>query len=271
MGKIRKDITGERYGMLVVIGLHETEKNNGRFWDCRCDCGNIKTIRRCNLTSGSSTSCGCRKNEIRRKELTTHGKTDTRLYVVWKGMKRRCFGKTHKNYEHYGGRGITVCDEWLGKNGFQNFYDWAMANGYDENAPVGKCTLDRINVNGNYEPSNCRWVEQSVQTRNKRNNHYITYNGQTKTITEWCKEYHICRKTISDYESKYGNEELALEYALKNRRYHRITYKGKTQTVSAWERELGFTHGFLSSRMREQNLTFEQAISYPLHFRRKEV
>ena len=120
---------------------------------------------------------------------TTHGKTGTRIHNEWRSMKRRCYSKEQKGYKDYGGRGITVCDEWL--HDFQAFYDWAMANGYDDNL-----TLDRIDSNGNYEPSNCRWVSQKVQQNNRRNNHYITYNGKTQTAKQWAEELNINYSTI---------------------------------------------------------------------------
>ena len=94
-----------------------------------------------------------------------HGKTNTRLFNVWRGMKRRCHSTSDKNYDIYGGRGIAVCDEW--RNNFQAFYDWAMANGYDENAPTGQCTIDRVDNDKGYSPDNCRWVDMKVQNNNK--------------------------------------------------------------------------------------------------------
>ena len=111
-----------------------------------------------------------------------HGKTNTRLYQIWRGIKKRCYVPTHKYYKHYGGRGIIVCDEW--KNNFMNFYDWAVRNNYNE-----KLTIDRIDVNGNYEPNNCRWITQSEQLKNKTNNVYISYKGRTQTMSDWAKEF----------------------------------------------------------------------------------
>jgi len=101
-----------------------------------------------------------------------------KLHPIWRGMKARCYNPKALKYKHYGARGIEICDEW--RNSYQKFYDWAINNGYVEGL-----TLDRINVNGNYEPTNCRWVTKTIQNRNKRNNRYLTYNGETKTICEW--------------------------------------------------------------------------------------
>lgn len=119
----------------------------------------------------------------------SHGKTGTKIYYTYNNMINRCYRETTPNYYNYGGRGITVCEEW--KNDFEVFYEWAINNGYSE-----KLTLDRIDVNGNYEPSNCRWVTMECQENNRSNNHLITYNGETKTIAEWSKERNIKYATL---------------------------------------------------------------------------
>lgn len=127
----------------------------------------------------------------------SHGKTGTRIYSIYVNMKNRCYYTNNKRYQNYGGRGIEVCDEWL--NHFQAFYDWAMSHGYSDNL-----TLDRINVDGNYEPSNCRWVTLKEQENNRSNNHLITYNGKTQTLAQWCKERNIKYATLERRLNKYG-------------------------------------------------------------------
>jgi hypothetical protein len=117
------------------------------------------------LREGSIKSCGCLEKENRLEANTTHGGASTRLYGVWLGIRKRCFNVNEPAYPNYGGRGITVCSEW---NDYSKFREWALKSGYDKNAPRGKCTLDRINVDGNYEPSNCRWVDMKVQRQNQR-------------------------------------------------------------------------------------------------------
>lgn len=166
------DLTGQRFGRLVVIKRAYFKKGK-TYWICRCDCGNEKTVSRTHLLSGKTSSCGCYKRECiignlqeHMSGFTMHGKSKTRLYKVWVNMHSRCNCETCDSYKYYGERGITVCDEW---STFPPFYEWAMANGYDPDAPYGKCTIDRIDVNGNYEPSNCRWVDMKVQASNKRN------------------------------------------------------------------------------------------------------
>ena len=125
----------------------------------------------------------------------THGISKSRLYEIWHGIKKRCYCKTDRNYIRYGARGIIMCDEW--KNDVLAFKNWATENGYDENAPRGQCTIDRIDVNGNYEPSNCRWVNSKEQAYNRRNNRNITYNGKTMSICQWADYLSIPRSTFN--------------------------------------------------------------------------
>lgn len=198
------DLTGQRFGMWTVIQRAETSKAGQTRWLCRCDCGTAKAVQGCHLRGGKSICCGCENNkrlsEWNRTAKRKHGgaihSNRDRLYAIWSSAKGRCFTKTDKQYKNYGARGITVCDEWLGENGYENFRTWAYANGYDENAPRSKCTLDRIDVNGNYEPSNCRFADAVVQCNNKRNNHWLEYNGERHTVSEWSRIVGLTERQI---------------------------------------------------------------------------
>lgn len=181
------DLTGQVYERLTVIKRVDDyiSPSGSRKvqWLCKCKCGKDVIVTGNNLKNGNSKSCGCYNRELLFKINSIHNASNTRLYHIWTCMKDRCYNPQNKKYKDYGGRGITVCNEWI--NDFESFSNWAYDNGYVENASRGECTIDRIDVNGDYCKDNCRWVSQKVQTNNKRNNHYITYNGETHTITEW--------------------------------------------------------------------------------------
>lgn len=146
--------------------------------------------------------------------------TDRRLWGVWTNMRSRCRDDYHKSYASYGGRGIKVCDEWA--NDFQAFAEWAYANGYDKDASYMKCTLDRIDPEGNYEPSNCRWADMKTQCRNRRNNTTLTYKGETKCVAEWSEERHIPFDTITRRLKLGWSVEDALTKPVKKQKNNRV-------------------------------------------------
>ena len=155
------NLTGQRFGRLTVIERAENNKCGNTMWLCKCDCGNTTIAQGTHLKSHHTQSCGCFQKDI----STKHHQSHSRLYYVWRSMKYRCYNKNHKNYKDYGGRGISIDPRW---KDFAAFRDWAMANGYDETAPYGQCTIDRIDTNGNYCPENCRWTDMKTQRQNQR-------------------------------------------------------------------------------------------------------
>lgn len=147
--------------------------------------------------SGEVKSCGCLRRDVSTNRHLTHGLSHHPLFRVWWSMLERCYSESNKSFCDYGGRGIFVCDEW--KDDFKTFYDWAIGNGYKDGL-----SIDRIDNDGNYEPSNCRWVEKITQNNNKRNNKFITYHGKTQSVAEWSRELNIPYRTLLSRINSYG-------------------------------------------------------------------
>ena len=165
-----KDRTGERFGNLVALKIDYERSSKGKvFWVCKCDCGKTTSVLSSSLANGNTRSCGCLQKRAAAetgKHTATHHKSKTRLYRVWRGIKSRGFNSNDSHYAYYGGRGIQMCEEW--RDSYESFEEWAMQNGYKPDAQFGECTIDRVNVDGNYEPSNCRWVDLRMQASNRR-------------------------------------------------------------------------------------------------------
>lgn len=204
------NMVGERYGKLTVQRMVERNIKEKVYWVCSCDCGGERITNRDMLIRGKATDCGCMKPYSYRKDFP-------RLYRIWSGMKQRCLNPKSDSYKDYGGRGITVCEEW--QKDFEPFARWALVNGYDDGL-----TIDRRNVNGNYEPSNCRWITAFEQAGNTRKNINITYNGQTKTLSEWCRELNLNFGTVK-YRLKVGYSVEQAFFGLPNDQYKKVKRK----------------------------------------------
>lgn len=197
---IHLDISGQRFGRLIAIKYIGKDKKRNAIWLFRCDCGKEHISLAYNAKSGKASSCGCYAKEKAASQsaratkmailaITKHGKSGTRLYETYQNMISRCFRKENSNYHDYGGRGISVCEEWI--NDMQSFFDWAMNNGYDDNL-----TIDRKDNNKGYSPENCRWATCTEQSRNTRSNVILTLNGKSKILADWANETCIPRSTI---------------------------------------------------------------------------
>lgn len=213
------DIIGKKFNRLTVLEFVGTDKYGNTKFLCECDCGNRKVLLGSKVKGGRTKSCGCLHSETARNNTKKHLSSHTKLYSVYAHILSRCFCKTNKNYHNYGGRGITVCEEWADKEkGFDKFKEWAYQNGYDENAKFGNCTIDRINNDGNYEPSNCRWVDIKTQANNKRQNHLITFNGKMQNVTQWATELGFTNSTLFNRIRKGWSVEETLTTSVKKYR-----------------------------------------------------
>lgn len=206
---------GKKYNHWTVLKKVESNKYGQLKWLCMCDCGKIKEQYLSHLKNGHSRSCGCCRTELLQNKNPRYGMSNLKIYNVWSSMKARCYSKTRIEYKYYGGRGIKICDEWLDReNGFMNFYNWAIKNGYQEGL-----SIDRIDVNGNYEPSNCRWVAQKVQANNTRRNVYITYNEETHTLKEWSDLLNLNYKMVFNrYRKGFSLQEVFYNGDLRGKR-----------------------------------------------------
>lgn len=183
LGKaLNNDLKDKKIGRWTVIERHYNGK--GEYWLCECKCGTRRVVYGKRLIEGRSKSCGCLKKEKISQRNMIHGRYGLRIHTTYLNMKSRCYNEKNECYKHYGGRGITMCKEWLENEGA--FIDWACKNGYKN-----ELTIDRKDNNGNYEPSNCRWITFKEQGFNKRNNHLLTIGNRTMTLTEWAKECNV--------------------------------------------------------------------------------
>jgi len=186
-----KDFTGLRGGMLVAEArTNRKTQNRNWIWKFRCDCGESTETRVADVKNGHTTSCGCHHRETMRELKTTHGMEGTRVYRVWAGMKSRCLNKLSPHYKNYGGRGITICNNWLE---FCGFYEWAKMSGYKEDL-----TIERIDVNGNYNSLNCEWIPLSEQNKNKRNTRVFEVGGEFYTSKELAKASGVSKSVLEN-------------------------------------------------------------------------
>ena len=285
MVKVKEDLTGRQFGKWKVLKQVEDyiQPSNGKhhdMWLCECDCElrTIKAVQGKHLKNGKSTKCiycsrlenSKRLVERNKSILPEHLKKPTspeelalkntrcRIYTIWNNIKRRCNDENSEKYPRYGGRGIKICNEWYV---FDAFYEWALNNGYKDNL-----SIDRMDNDGNYEPNNCRWVDDIVQANNKSTNHLIEYNGETHTLQEWSRIVGIDRRTIWKRIIQYGwSVSDALEKPIKKQKQGKdllIEFKGETHNLSDWSKILSITRETLKSRFK-MGWSIEKAFTTP--------
>ena len=203
------DLTNQKFTRLKVLERADNLNNQVR-WRCICDCGNEVIVRSAALRNGYTKSCGCLSRDRTIKRNKTHGLSKHRLYSIYKNMKQRCYNKNRPDYQRYGGKGVRICKEWL--DDFKTFYDWAYENGYSDGL-----SIDRIDVDGNYEPSNCRWVDDKTQARNRTNNRLVKIDGKVKTVSEWVKLLKLPQSTVRSRISRGWSPKKALITPVKSR------------------------------------------------------
>lgn len=197
MGR-KLELTGKRFGRLTVISMAYND-GYGTYWNCKCDCGNETIVKGALLTYGNTKSCGCQRAEAFKRCVengTKHNLSHHPLYPKWKSMRKRCSNPNEKEYKNYGGRGITVCEEW---DDFKAFYDWAITHGWREDL-----TIDRIDNNKGYSPDNCRFIPAKEQVRNRRKTVYLEYNNEKRPLSEWCELLGLKMKTCYGRLHYYG-------------------------------------------------------------------
>ena len=247
-------MVGKKYGRLTVISKAGRNKHGKQLFECKCACGNKTTVERGSIRSGNTKSCGCYKQEMAIKANRTHGMTNTPLYNSWRAMQERCNNPNASNYKIYGGRGVAICSEWLE---FEPFARWAMANGFQPGL-----WIERIDNNGNYEPSNCKWATREEQSNNRRNNHMVTFRSKTMSIAQWSRVTGIRYSTLrSRFNDGWPPERaLTTPAGAKTGPKPRLTatYRGETKTLSEWAEQYGVDYGVLRGRL-DRGWSFQAA------------
>lgn len=271
--KEKHNLTGQKFGRWIVTGYGKPkQQTSGQYkttWHCICACGEERDVLETNLIRGLSTSCGCIRKEKcgdRLRQLNkTHGDSHTRLFRIWTGIKTRCFDKNDKTYKRYGGRGISMCQEW--KDDFTKFRDWALANGYSD-----ELTCDRIDNDKGYSPDNCRWATYKQQGRNTSKNTLLTINGETLAAAEWAERNGIQKELVYGRLKKGWTPEEAVStkpFEREERRgKYQITYNGETHTLATWAKILNIPRRNLYQRIYLCGWSVARAFTEPIDTRK---
>lgn len=218
------DLAGKKFGHLTVLEKAGSDPKRAEWrWLCKCECGNLTIVPSYRLRHGGVTSCGCHQYD--RDFCSKKAKNYPRLYRIYRGMKTRCTNPKYQYWDRYGGRGISICDEW---QNFDNFCDWALSSGYEESKRYPALSIDRIDVDKGYSPDNCRWATATQQANNTSRNHLISAFGKTMTIAEWARETGIKDRTIYHRVAEYGwtpEEAVSIPTLERGEHYYRKTHR----------------------------------------------
>ena len=265
-GPCVQDLTGRIFGNLTVVSFshrYETPGGSKRYrWWCQCECGEATVVDRGNLFNGSVISCGCKWQEwLHSTRRRTHNKQPRQVYRAWARIIQRCENNRLADWANYGGRGVIVCPEW--KRSYEIFRDWALVNGWRKGLQI-----DRIDVNGNYEPSNCRWTDAKQQARNRRNNRLLTVHGETHCVARWAELQGMSAGVLENRLLRGWTDEQAVLTPLKTQREHpkciQITWNGKTHCAAEWDRIQGFPKITIARRLGK-GWSIERALTEPVH------
>lgn len=207
------DLTGQRFGRLVALGPIGQTKGTQIIWECLCDCGKIHAVQSTHLRTGHTSSCGCLANELTSRRTRTHGMSRSKIHYIWVAIIQRCCNPSNKGYENYGGRGISMADEW--RDSFASFYSYVSGL---EHFGTPKYSVDRIDNDAGYIPGNLRWVPRVVQNRNKRDNRIITIDGRSQCLSVWEAELGFKPGTAKRRIYRGWTEEEALSIPVNERR-----------------------------------------------------
>jgi hypothetical protein len=267
MANLKNDVTGQKFSRLLVIDWAYTNAHRQSMWNCKCDCGALAVVLGNDLIRGHTRSCGCYNDERLIEFNTKHGLAHTKIGMIKDSMRQRCYNPKCKAYKHYGGRGITICDEWLEDP--KSFFNWSFANGYEEGLAL---SIDRIDNDGPYSPENCQWTSGEVQGNNRRNNVLLTHNGITLSISQWAKKLGVRVNQIYGRKRRGWSDEkiLTTPFApLKKKRWPFLTFKGETKTQKEWANELGVSTAVINARLNRYGWSIEKTLTTPVIPRNK--
>lgn len=249
-----KDLTGQKFYRLTVVAKHPDRSSSAKVqWSCVCECGTAVVTNTGALTSGNTKSCGCQRADAAREnglKRATHGMSGTPEYKTWQSMRDRCQNPKAEQYSNYGERGIQVCERW--NDSFENFYQDMGAR------PAPNLSIDRREVNGDYEPGNCRWADSKTQSNNRRTNKYHCFQGEMLTVSEVARRLDIPVATLSA-RLRYG---YTFDEATSKETHRQLfTHAGQTKNLGEWAKEIGMPYGKLYSRIVTMGWSFDKAIS----------